>query len=62
MPKNKWKSISGQDWIKEEFTAFVDAIDKDTPTEMTAELAAQSVEIITAAYRSAASGQVVTLD
>ena len=62
MPKNKWKSISDQDWIEEEFTAFIDAIDKDTPIEMTAELAAQSVEVIMAAYRSAASGQVVTLD
>ena len=59
--KNRWKPISGQNWIEEEFRSFIDAIDIGTPIEMTVELAAQSVEVITAAYHSAASGQTVNI-
>ena len=55
------KPISGQNWIEEEFRSFIDAIDIGTPIEMTVELAAQSVEVITAAYHSAASGQTVNI-
>jgi predicted dehydrogenase len=62
IPKKTWKTVGSADWIKREFQAFVDAIENDTPTEMTAELAAHSVEIITAAYRSAATGRMVELD
>ena len=62
IPKKTWKTVGGPDWIKREFQAFVDAIENDTPTEMTAELAAHSVEIIMAAYRSAATGRMVELD
>ena len=61
MQKNRWKPISGQNWIEEEFRSFIDAIDIGTPIEMTVELAAQSVEVITAAYHSAASGQTVNI-
>ena len=57
IPKKTWKTVGGTDWIKREFQAFVDAIENDTPTEMTAELAAHSVEII-----SAATGRMVELD
>jgi len=38
---------------------FVDCIDKGVESEMNAEIAAQSVAVISAAYQSAASGEVI---
>ncbi len=41
---------------------FVDCIEKGIESEMNAEMAAQSVAVITAGYQSAASGEVIQLE
>ncbi len=60
-PKQQWIDISSGDDGPREFGAFVDCVEKDVESEMNAEFAAHSVEIICAGYRSAASGEVITL-
>lgn len=60
-PKQAWMDIgSGADGTGE-FSAFIDCIENGVESEMNAEFAAQSVEIITAGYRSAASGEIIVL-
>ena len=44
-----------------EFGAFVDCIENGVESEMNAEFASHSVEIICAGYRSAATGEVIAL-
>ncbi len=59
-PKQHWVSVSdGQG--REEIASFVDCVDNDVESEMNAEMAAQSVAVITAAFQSAASGKVVQI-
>jgi len=43
-------------------SAFVDCIETGTESEMNATMAAQSVAVIAAGYRSAASGEVIQLE
>ena len=59
-PKQHWVSVSdGQG--QEEISSFVDCVDNGVESEMNAEMAAQSVAVITAAFQSAASGKVVQI-
>ncbi len=60
-PKQHWIDISSGNDGQREFSAFIDCIENDVESEMNAEFAAQSVEIISAGYRSAASGEVIRL-
>ena len=60
-PKQQWIEVGSGDDGQREFGAFVDCIEKDVESEMNAEFAAHSVEIICAGYRSAASGEVISL-
>ena len=61
-PKQQWIDVSSGDDGQREFGAFVDCIENDVESEMNAEFASHSVEIICAGYRSAASGEVITLN
>ena len=61
-PKQQWIDVSSGDDGQREFGAFVDCIEKGVESEMNAEFASHSVEIICAGYRSAASGEVITLN
>ena len=59
-PKRHWVSVSdGQG--REDISSFVDCVDNGVESEMNAEMAAQSVAVITAAFQSAASGKVVQI-
>ena len=60
-PKQQWIDVSSGDDGQREFGAFVDCIENGVESEMNAEFAAHSVEIICAGYRSAASGEVIEL-
>ncbi len=60
-PKQQWVDIGGSNDGAQEFSAFIDCIEQGIESEMNAEFAAQSVEIISAGYCSAANGEVVTL-
>ena len=60
-PKQQWIDVSSGDDGPREFSAFIDCIENDVESEMNAEFAAHSVEIISAGYRSAASGEVINL-
>ena len=61
-PKQQWIEVGSGDDGQREFGAFVDCIEKDVESEMNAEFAAHSVEIICAGYRSAATGEVINLN
>ncbi|RKU28322.1 hypothetical protein C6497_08875 [Candidatus Poribacteria bacterium] len=60
--KNHWIDVESSDDGQREFSAFIDCIDKGEESEMNAEFAAHSVEIICAGYASAATGEVIELD
>ncbi len=60
-PKQQWVDIDRSDDGPREFSAFVDCIENGVESEMNAEFAAHSVEIISAGYRSAANRQVISL-
>lgn len=60
--KNQWIDVDSSDDGQREFRAFIDCIDKGEESEMNAEFAAHSVEIICAGYKSAASGKLIKLD
>ena len=62
-PKRLWISASDEGNAQNlEVQAFVDCIEKGIESEMNAEMAAQSVAVITAGYQSAASGEVIQLE
>jgi len=61
-PKQQWIDVSRNDDGPREFRAFVACIENGVESEMNAEFAAHSVEIICAGYRSAASGEVIKLN
>ena len=60
-PKQQWVDIDSSDDGQREFSAFVDCIENGVESEMNAEFAAHSVEIISAGYRSAANKEVISL-
>ena len=60
-PKQQWVDVSSEDDGQREFGAFVDCVENGVESEMNAEFAAHSVEIICAGYRSAATGEVISL-
>ena len=60
-PKQQWIDVGSDDDSAREFGAFIDCIEKGVESEMNAEFAAHSVEIICAGYRSAATGSVINL-
>ena len=59
--KRHWIDVSKGNDGQREFSAFIDCIENGVESEMNAEFAAHSVEIICAGYRSAAGGAVVNL-
>ena len=61
-PKQQWIDIGSGDDGQSEFRAFIDCIENDVESEMNAEFAAHSIEIICAGYRSAASRKVISLN
>jgi predicted dehydrogenase len=61
LPKQQWIDVGSADDGQREFGAFVDCIENGVESEMNAEFAAHSVEIICAGYRSAATGEVINL-
>ena len=61
LPKQQWIDVGGGDDGQQEFGAFVDCVENGVESEMNAEFAAHSVEIICAGYRSAATGEVINL-
>ena len=61
-PKQQWIDVGSGDDGQREFGAFLDCIEKDVESEMNAEFASHSVEIICAGYRSAATGEVIILN
>ena len=60
-PKQHWINVVSENDGQREFSAFVDCIENGVESEMNAEFAAHSVEIICAGYQAAASGEVVNL-
>ena len=60
-PKQQWIDVGSDDDSAREFGAFIDCIEKGVESEMNAEFAAHSIEIICAGYRSAATGEVIDL-
>ena len=58
-PKQHWIDVGTGNDAQREFSAFIDCIENGVESEMNAEFAAHSVEVICAGYRSAASGEVV---
>ncbi len=60
--KNHWIDVDNGDDGQREFSAFIDCIDKGEESEMNAQFAAHSVEIICAGYKSAATGKVIQLE
>ena len=60
-PKQHWIDVNSGNDGQREFTAFIDCIENGVESEMNAEFAAHSVEIICAGYRSAASGEVISI-
>ena len=62
-PKRLWVPVGDEsDWQRQDMSAFVDCIETGTESEMNAAMAAQSVAVIAAGYRSAATGEVVQLE
>ena len=61
LPKRPWVPFAGERTQHYDAGAFVDCIEAGIESEMNAELAAQSIAVITAGYRSAAIGQVIAL-
>ena len=61
-PKQQWIDVGSADDGQREFGAFLDCIENGVESEMNAEFAAHSVEIICAGYRSAATGEVINLN
>lgn len=59
--KQHWIDVVSENDGQREFSAFIDCIENSKESEMNAAFAAHSVEIICAAYKSAASGDVVCL-
>ena len=60
-PKQHWIDVSKSDDGQNEFSAFIDCIENGVESEMNAENAAHSVEIICAGYESAANGEITVL-
>ena len=60
-PKQHWIDVGSGNDGPSEFSAFIDCIENGVESEMNAEFAAHSVEIICAGYRSAASGKVISI-
>ena len=60
-PKQHWIDIGSGNDGQREFSAFIDCIENNVESEMNAEFAAHSVEIICAGYRAAASGNVINI-
>ena len=60
-PKQHWIDVTSENGGQREFRAFIDCIENGMESEMNAEFAAHSIEIISAGYRSAASGEVISL-
>ena len=60
-PKRPWVPFAGERNQHYDARAFVDCVETGVESEMNAELAAQSIAVISAGYRSAASGEVVAL-
>lgn len=61
LPKRPWIPFAVERTQHYDARAFVDCIQAEAESEMNAEMAAQSIAVISAGYRSAASGQVVVL-
>lgn len=61
LPKRPWIPFPSERTQHYDARAFVDCIEAGVESEMNAALAAQSIAVITAGYRSAASGQVIAL-
>ena len=59
-PKHLWPAI-GEEEVRSEMEVFVDCIEAGEESEMNAEIAAESVAVIAAGYRSAATGEVVSI-
>lgn len=59
-PKRLWPAI-GEEEVRSEMEVFVDCIEAGEESEMNAEIAAESVAVIAAGYRSAATGEVVSI-
>ncbi len=60
-PKQHWIDVISSNDGQREFSAFIDCIENGVESEMNAEFAAHSIEIICAGYRSAASGDAINL-
>ncbi len=60
-PKQHWIDVTSENDGQREFSAFIDCIENGMESEMNAEFAAHSVEVISAGYRSAANGKVISL-
>lgn len=60
-PKQHWIDISTGNDGQREFSAFIDCIENEVESEMNAEFAAHSVEVICAGYQSAASDNVISI-
>ena len=61
LPKRPWVPFAVERTQHYDSRAFVDCIESEVESEMNAELGAKSIAVISAGYRSAASGQVVVL-
>ena len=61
-PKQHWIDVTSENDGQREFSAFINCIENGVESEMNAEFAAHSVEVISAGYRSAASGEVINLN
>ena len=59
--KRHWIDVGKGNDGQREFSAFIDCIENGVESEMNAEFAAHSIEIICAGYLSAAGGEVVNL-
>ena len=60
-PKRPWVPLAEEGTQHHDMRAFVDCIEAGKESEMNAELAAQSIAVIAAGYRSAATGKVVSI-
>ena len=59
-PKRSWVSVDDENSL-DEFSAFIDCIENGVESEMNAEVAAESIAVISAGYQSAASGNPVQM-
>ncbi len=60
-PKQDWIDVGSSEDGQREFSAFIDCIENGVESEMNAEFAAHSVEVICAGYQSAARCEVINL-